>query len=381
MKPGFIRAPGLPPTAPPPPLAAGGFATARPAATVPAPANQPDEKADANLAFRDALRGQGVNGALDDRQVPPLEEKRAEQLRQLVELQKKADGTVLATGAAKPEAKDKDGKDLAEREQEGRRALWQRNVDALNNRQRARVETKGGNTQLAVAPSMVVRVYSYNDETSASGPRSDFAETLCWQPVLVLPNGKAEVSFDLSDSVTTFQALAFAHTTDGRLGAAVGLLESRLPFTLQPATPLEVTASDTIDVPVTVSNNTADKRNVQLTLQTHDNLRPLDDGRGGVAPPPLTVDAGKTARPIYRFRPTAEEGVATLQFAGRADPFAADAVTARFRIVPEGFPVTESRSDLLEGTASHVVELPATWVKGTLKCQVHVYPSTLADLQ
>ena len=101
----------------------------------------------------------------------------------------------------------------------------------------------------------------------------------------MLPNGKAEVSFDLCDSVTTFQVTAFAHTLDGRLGAAVGLLESRLPFTLQPATPLEVTASDTIDVPVTVSNNTADKRNVQLTLQAHDNLRPLDDGRGGVARP------------------------------------------------------------------------------------------------
>ena len=83
----------------------------------------------------------------------------------------------------------------------------------------------------------------------------------------MLPDGKAEVAFDLSDSVTTFQATAFAHTPDGRLGAAVGLLESRLPFTLQPATPLEVTASDKIDVPVAVSNNTADKRDVQLDAQ------------------------------------------------------------------------------------------------------------------
>ncbi|RDJ93094.1 hypothetical protein B4Q13_24315 [Lacticaseibacillus rhamnosus] len=33
-----------------------------------------------------------------------------------------------------------------------------------------------------------------------------------------LPDGKGEVSFDLSDSVTTFQVTAFAHTLDGRLG-------------------------------------------------------------------------------------------------------------------------------------------------------------------
>ena len=57
--------------------------------------------------------------------------------------------------------------------------------------------------------------------TPAATPelRTDFAETLYWHPVLVLPDGKAEVSFDLCDSVTTFQVTAFAHTLDGRLGA------------------------------------------------------------------------------------------------------------------------------------------------------------------
>ncbi len=376
MKPGFAPAPGLPPSAPPPPLAAGGFAAARTAATVPAPANRPDEKADANLALRDAFRDQARKGA-DDRQIVPPEEERAGQMRQLAELQKRADGLALGADGAKQEAKDKDGKDVVERDQLGRRALWQKNMDALN-RQRAFGYVKGGNAQLTLAPSLVVREYAHShDETAGLGTRSDFAETLCWRPVLVLPDGKAEVAFDLSDSVTTFQATAFAHTPDGRLGAAVGLLESRLPFTLQPATPLEVTASDKIDVPVTVSNNTADKRDVQLKLMTHDNLKLLD----GKELDEFPMDGGKTARPVYRFQPTAEEGMATLEFAGRADPFAADAVTARFRIVPEGFPVTESRSDLLEGTASHVVDLPDTWVKGTLKCRVHVYPSTLADLQ
>ncbi len=62
-------------------------------------------------------------------------------------------------------------------------------------------------------------------------------------------------------------------------------------------------------------------------------------------------------------------------------PFAADSVARTFRIVPDGFPVVASRSDLLEGSAVHDVVLPETWVKGTLKCRVQVYPSTLADLQ
>src|SRR6202022_3069087 len=52
-----------------------------------------------------------------------------------------------------------------------------------------------------------------------------------------------------------------------------------------------------------------------------------------------------------------------------------------FRIVPDGFPVVGSHSDLLEGIAVNEVVLPATWVPGTLKCRVQVYPSTLASLQ
>ena len=67
---------------------------------------------------------------------------------------------------------------------------------------------------------MVVREYAHDRRGESSAElRTDFAETLYWHPVLVLPDGKAEVSFDLCDSVTTFQVTAFAHTLDGRLGA------------------------------------------------------------------------------------------------------------------------------------------------------------------
>ena len=52
-----------------------------------------------------------------------------------------------------------------------------------------------------------------------------------------------------------------------------------------------------------------------------------------------------------------------------------------FKIVPAGFPVVGSQSGLLERSASHEFTLPETCVPGTLKCQVQVFPSTLAELQ
>ncbi|MGH7226919.1 MAG: alpha-2-macroglobulin family protein, partial [Gemmataceae bacterium] len=44
-------------------------------------------------------------------------------------------------------------------------------------------------------------------------------------------------------------------------------------------------------------------------------------------------------------------------------------------------PIVGSHSDVLEKSATHDLTLPQTWIKGTLKCRVQVYPSTLADLQ
>jgi hypothetical protein len=226
-------------------------------------------------------------------------------------------------------------------------------------------------------PAMTVREYRH---TRAAGPdeeRYDFAETLYWHPVLVLPGGKTEVSFDMCDSLGTFELTAFAHTLDGRLGSASQSLTSRLPFTVQPRTPLEVTASDKIDIPLAIANNTDESRTAQVSITEHANLSLLE----GSASVDLSVPADTTIRKLYRLQPTIQEGAATLVFSGKADGFPADSVRTSFRVVPEGFPIVGSHSDVLEQSATQEILLPQTCIKGTLKCQVEVYPSTLADLQ
>src|SRR5262249_31110326 len=155
---------------------------------------------------------------------------------------------------------------------------------------------------------------------------------LFWHPVLVLPtNGEATVSFDLCDSVTTFQATAFAHTLDGRLGAATARIESRLPLSLAPKVPIEVTASDTVDVPLSVANTTDEERPVRVALTAHDTLAVL----AGDAAAQVELPAGAPRRTVYRFRPTVKEGTASLAFEGKTEGFDADAVRHTVRVVPE----------------------------------------------
>ena len=207
--------------------------------------------------------------------------------------------------------------------------------------------------------------------------RSDFTETLYWHPALVLPNGKTIVTFDLCDSVTSFQVIACAHALDGRLGASTYVFDSRLPFTLQPKAPLEVTSSDKIAIPLSVSNNTTDRRTIGVMLTEHQGLTSLDS----VTADSVHVEAEAAARKVYHFQPSIKEGQAVLLFGGKADGFAPDIIRTAFRVVPEGFPIVGQQSDMLEGSALVKVPLPQTWIKGTLKLQAQVFPSTLADLQ
>jgi hypothetical protein len=84
-------------------------------------------------------------------------------------------------------------------------------------------------TSAPVQP-LLVREYAHlRPAGSASAGRSGLVDTLYWHPVLVLPDGKAEVFFDLCDTAATYQITAVGHTLDGRLGTVTRTLESRLP--------------------------------------------------------------------------------------------------------------------------------------------------------
>jgi hypothetical protein len=227
----------------------------------------------------------------------------------------------------------------------------------------------------AWAQSFVVREYAHRPAPVRGNVRTDFAETLYWHPVLVLADGKGEAAFTLCDSVTTFQVQAFAHTLDGRLGAVTTSFASRLPFTLAPKVPIEVTASDKITVPLTVTNATEVERSVKIEV-TAKGLK-----RTGTGNADLNMEADKSVRRLFQFQPSLMEGKASLLFKGTCAPFAEDAIERTFNVVPDGFPIVGARSGLLEKADRYDLNLPKNWVKGTMKLRVQVYPSTLADLQ
>jgi hypothetical protein len=224
--------------------------------------------------------------------------------------------------------------------------------------------------QSIILPPLIAREYAhFHTHGTEPSQRRDATETVYWNPVLVLADGKGEVSFDLSDQVTSFEVVAYGHTLDGRLGSLTHTLESRIPLAFEAKMPIEVTAGDKIDLPVAVANNTDKSRPVKINAN-FSGLSLIGD-----QPKEFQLAADARTRRIYRLQPTLIEGDAEVSFTG------ADSKSGKFRIVPDGFPIVASKSDLLEKSATNEVVLPESWIKGTLKMNLAVYPSTLADLQ
>jgi uncharacterized protein YfaS (alpha-2-macroglobulin family) len=224
---------------------------------------------------------------------------------------------------------------------------------------------------------LTVREYApQRDVAAKSKYREDFRETLYWHPVLVLPDGRGEFVFDLCDSVTTFEVRAAGHTLDGRLAEQSLRVESRLPLVLEPKLPIEVTSNDRIDLPLSMRNNS--EADAQVTFRVSPHGLALLKGRQEDT---VRLAPDRGTRKLFRLRPTLTEGQASLTIEGGTDQFAGDAIRRTLRVVPDGFPGGGRQSDLLEGTACHVVELPEHWLRDTLHYEVTVYPSTLAELQ
>ncbi len=227
----------------------------------------------------------------------------------------------------------------------------------------------------ALVPPFIVREYAHQRDPSLGGVRSDFTETVYWHPVLVLPEtGKATVEFQLSDDIARYQVLVAGHTLDGRIGAVTTTVEARKPFSVDPKLPLEIAHTDTVDVPVRVTNDSDTPRTVSLTATT------TGFKTGGKLQESIALGPNAKGRAMLRLSADKLEGSAGVLIAG-ASGADADSIARTIRIVPDGFPGVGSVSDMLDkGRGRGTVTLPKDVVPGSLRVRLEVYPTSLADL-
>jgi hypothetical protein len=214
-------------------------------------------------------------------------------------------------------------------------------------------------------------------EAGYDGPRTDFRETIFWSPsVKTGADGTAKVQFYLSDAVTSFRATAEGISAGGLPGRGDALVQSKLPVSLAVTMPLEVSAGDTIELPVTLANETTRPYKARISSD----FGPAFKVTGGV-PAQVELRAGERKSFFARLRVIGdgkdpEAGRARI---GIETASLKDEVARTIRVVPVGFPQEVSASGTLEKRAAHTVDLAGA-MPGTIEASITLYPSPLATM-
>ena len=222
------------------------------------------------------------------------------------------------------------------------------------------------------APVRVFPIPTYQPDYS--GPRTDFRETIFWSPsVQTGQDGKAQISFFLSDAVTSFRVQSEA-IGSGAAGRDETVIKSSLPFSMAVKLPVEVSEGDRIALPLILSNERDRSVQVNLTAQFGNLLkleRPVERAQGSIAP--MARDAL-----FYPLTVTGKKGKTEVRFVADASGLR-DEFVREIAVAPRGFPQTVSKSGRLKDNAVHELEL-AGLMDGTADGQLKIYVSQVSTL-
>jgi alpha-2-macroglobulin-like protein len=224
---------------------------------------------------------------------------------------------------------------------------------------------------------LAVRIYAHEVRKDRQpNDRLDFTETIFWSAgIKTNENGEAEVGFGLCDSVTAFRVSAEAFSATGALGSASTSFNSVVPFYIESKPPIEVTAGDIVELPITAINATdGELKNLRLTANWSQSNTKL----GQIS---QSLKSNARIRNLAQVNVGTAIGPAEIVVAAEVDGFS-DKVSRRVVVRPKGFPVEYGRGGLIGPgeLASHEVVIPNDWVDGSLETQVSVYPSPLSSM-
>jgi uncharacterized protein YfaS (alpha-2-macroglobulin family) len=213
-------------------------------------------------------------------------------------------------------------------------------------------------------------VYAANDMNNV---RTDFRETLHWEPsVHTDSEGHAKVSFYTSDAITSFRIF-----TEGVGAGAAGrnetVFSSSLPFSMGVKLPLEVSAGDTLLLPLTLSNERNQPLDVTVNATFGNLLTAKKDlDKGGL----LAANARKSL--FYPLEVTGQSGESEVHVVARTGSLQ-DEFSRKVSVTRLGFPQVISRSGKIKGTATEEFDLGEA-IEGSADVTLKLYPSPVATL-
>ncbi len=204
-------------------------------------------------------------------------------------------------------------------------------------------------------------------------PRRHFPEALYINPALITDaRGRATVTLNMADSITTWNLSALASTADGRFGSVLGKIRVFTPFFVSIRPPTTWLLGDRITVGVAVHNHRRRADRIQVTL------KPAPWYRLVSGAPTRTVAVGPNRVTSVDFVIEARQvGRWPLSVQARGTGVA-DATTRQVVVRPGGDRVVFSRARYLERPLDHRITVPSNTIAGSAALSVQVAPGPLA---
>ncbi len=222
-----------------------------------------------------------------------------------------------------------------------------------------------------------VYIREYAHVAAAGRPadqRNDFTETVYWNAgVRTGADGTASVTFDVSDSITTFSARVDAVTASGALGSGDATVQSKKAFYVEPKLPLEITSGDLVEVPIALVNGTQAQLDAMLETEIGEGIK-----REGNEPR-VTLAADASGRLYLTLVAKQHNGPVQVHLIAHAGDYT-DEVKRAIPVVPAGFPMEAAFGGLLAGSAKHTFTMPEQFEASSVEAVAKVYPSPLATL-
>jgi uncharacterized protein YfaS (alpha-2-macroglobulin family) len=211
--------------------------------------------------------------------------------------------------------------------------------------------------------------------------RQFFPETLLFQPqILTDKDGKASLTLDMADSITTWRMSTFASSMAGQLGSTQSGIRVFQDFFIDLNLPVALTLNDYVEVPVAVYNYLDKEQKVTLTLEIGD-----DKWFDLTGPEKVELTLGPNAVSVAHF-PVKATKVGSHSFTVLAEGSEGlkDYIKKSIDIEPDGkmFELVQN-GKLANGDApvEFVATIPPEAIPDAYKIFVKIYPGVMAQIQ
>ncbi len=204
--------------------------------------------------------------------------------------------------------------------------------------------------------------------------RQFFPETMYWNPAVITDNdGKAQLTFDMADSITTWRMTAMGSSAKGLLGSTTRGLKVFQDFFVDIDLPVSLTQNDQVSIPIAVYNYLPETQKVRIDL-TEEPWFALD----GPATQTLTIGANDVM--AVHFTITAKQiGWHKLTVKAHGTKLS-DAIQREIEITPDGKEFRECISDTLEKSVKKTVNIPEGAIADGSNIVVRIYPGVFSQV-